>query len=58
MTPPRYVRMADAPGQFGVSRDTLERRAADGCFPIYRPSPGVVLVKVVEVEAWIEGKTG
>ena len=50
---PQYVRMADAPKVFGLSRDTLERRAKEGCFSI-RKVGGASLLKVAEVCAWID----
>lgn len=53
---PLYVRMADAPALFGLSRDTLERRAKEGCFTIRRVG-AASLVSVEEVRAWIEAST-
>ncbi len=53
MTQPRYVRMVDAPAMFGLSDDTLRRRAKEGCFTI-RKRGGVSLLSVEEVSAWID----
>lgn len=53
MTAPIYVRMADAPAKFGLSRDTLERRVKDGCITV-RKVGAATLLSVAEVSAWID----
>ena len=50
---PLYVRMADAPAMFGLSRDTLERRAKEGAITI-RKRGAASLLSVAEVQAWID----
>lgn len=53
---PLYVRMSDAPGIFTVSRSSLYEAAGRGELTIYKPI-GTSLLKVAEVEAWIEART-
>ena len=49
----RYVRVCDAPNVWGVSVDTIYKAAKAGQLKIYKPI-GVSLLKVTEVDAWVE----
>lgn len=55
MPDPAYLRLSNAPARFDVSEDTIRRWEAKGYISIYRRG-GIALVKVAEVEAFIEGK--
>lgn len=53
---PLYVRMTDAPQMFAASRSSLYEAAARGEITIYKPI-GTSLLKMFEVEAWVEART-
>ena len=55
---PAWMRVTRAQKYFDLDRSTLYRLAKAGAFKIYTPSRGVAVVKVAEVEAWIEGVQG
>lgn len=50
---PQYIRMVDAPEVFGLSDDTLRRRAKEGCFTI-RKRGRASLLYFPEVQAWLD----
>ncbi len=51
---PLYVRVSRVQELFGLSRDTIERAHKRGKLAIHKPV-GVSLIKVADLEAWIEG---
>lgn len=54
--PKLYIRMMDAAEMFSVSRSALYEAAGRGELTIYKPT-GSSLLKVAEVEAWMEART-
>lgn len=54
-TAPLYVRVKDIPERFGISRSTFYLITRRGEITIHKRG-GVALVKVSDLEAWIEGR--
>lgn len=52
---PLYIRVSRAPEVFGISRPTIYRLAKRGVLTIHKRG-GLSLLKVSEVEAYIEGR--
>ena len=54
--PPRWVRLSDAPGQFGVCIDTLRKWGREGHITISRPTGKISLVEVATLEGFLRSK--
>ena len=55
---PAWMRLTDAAVYFGMARSTLWRLGKKNAITIHKPSDGIALVEVAEVEAWIKGRRG